>query len=86
MADIKDQFLSGAVALDGNRFINVDFVDAQLQFGGGEAPSFDNCRFTQATFSFNGAASNTLLFLNAMAPAHTNMRDVVLGLIPALKD
>ena len=47
--------------------------------------ALDSNRFDNATFSFRESAGNTLMFLRAMAPAQTNMRDVVLGLMPELK-
>lgn len=86
MAEYRDQTLSGEIALDGNSFINIEFNDAELIYRGGTPPAFDNCRFNRATFNFRDQGGNTLAFLNAMAPATTNMREVVLGLIPALKD
>jgi len=85
VAEFKDQTLTGAVTLDGGVFINIDFNYAELSYSGGVPPGFDNCRFTNATFSIDGAAGNTLAFLRSMAPASTNMRFVVLGLLPELK-
>ncbi|MGX1588780.1 hypothetical protein [Brevundimonas diminuta] len=85
MAEFKDQTLTGDVALDGHVFRNVDFNDAILTYTGGVAPAFDNCRFNNASFSLRGSAANTLHFLRAMAPESTNMRSVVLGLIPELQ-
>ncbi len=85
VAEFKDQTLTGEVTLDGNVFINVNFKDAELNYSGGVPPGFDNCRFTNATFSVGGAAGNTLAFLRSMAPASTNMRFVVLGLLPELQ-
>ena len=85
MAEFKDQTLTGEVALDGNVFINIDFNDAVLTYDGGLPPGFDNCRFNQSSFTFRETAGNTLLFLRAMAPETTNMRSVVLGLIPELQ-
>ena len=64
---------------------NIDFKDAELTYDGGRPPAFNNCRFDNARFTFRESAGNTLLFLRAMAPAQTNMRDVVLGLMPELK-
>ena len=85
VAEFKDQTLTSAVTLDGNVFINIDFTDAELTYSGGVPPGFDNCRFNNATFSIDGAAGNTLAFLRSMAPASTNMRFVVQGLIPELQ-
>ena len=85
MAEFKDQILTGAVALDDNVFINIDFNDAVLNYEGGATPGFDNCRFHNTTFNLAGAAGNTIAFLRSMAPAATNMRPIVLGLIPELE-
>ena len=85
MAEFKDQTLSGVVALDSNSFDNIDFNDVELTYDGGRPPSFNNCRFNDARFTFRESAGNTLLFLRAMAPAETNMRQVVAGLLPELK-
>lgn len=84
MAETKDQTITGSVSLDGNIFRNIDFRDCQLVYQGGIPPQFDNCRFDTASFTFQGPAGATLAFLRAMAPAETNMRPVVLGLIPEL--
>ena len=85
MAEFKDQTLTGEVALDGHVFRNIDFNDAVLTYDGGLPPGFDNCRFNNASFNVRGQAANTLNFLRAMAPEATNMRSVVLGLIPELQ-
>lgn len=84
MAEYKDQTLSGVIALDSNSFDNIDFKDAELTYDGGRPPAFNNCRFDNARFTFRESAGNTLMFLRAMAPANTNMRQVVLGLMPEL--
>lgn len=86
MAEYKDQTLSGVVALDSNSFDNIDFNEAELTYDGGKPPAFNNCRFNNARFTFRESAGNTLMFLRAMAPVETNMRQVVLGLMPELKD
>ena len=86
VAEFKDQTLTGAVTLDENVFINIDFNDAVLNYDGGVPPDFDNCRFNNATFNLGSAAGNTINFLRAMSPSATNMRSVVLGLIPELQN
>lgn len=85
MTEFADQTLSGEIALDGNAFTNIDFSDAVLIYDGGVPPSFANCRFNTARFTFRNSASNTLMFLRAMAPVETNMRPIVLGLVPELQ-
>ncbi len=86
MADSSTDIRSGQISLDGQRFVGVTFRTAQLVFGGGTPPVFEGCSFDQTTFEFVGAANMTLHFLKAMAPADTNMREVVYGLIPELRD
>ncbi len=81
----KDRTVTGDVALDSAIFINVEFKDARLVYLGGPPPSFQNCRFDNTTFMFEGPAGNTLSFINAMAPATTGMRHIAMGLLPAMK-
>lgn len=84
MAEIRDQTLTGEQTLDGNTYINCQFNSARLVFQGGPPPGFVNCTFGETEFVFDGAAGRTLGFLKAMAPATTNMRHIVLGLLPEL--
>lgn len=84
MTQTRDQVLSGEVEIDGATFVNCEFKNARLVFRGGTPPNFNNCRFTQSNFAFYDSAANTLNLLRAMAPQETNMRSVVLGLIPEL--
>jgi hypothetical protein len=87
MAEIRNETLTGELYLDGNVYIDCDFQNARMVFtGGGLPPAFENCRFDNSDFVFDGAAGRTLGFLKAMAPARTNMRYVVLGLLPELND
>lgn len=86
MAEFVDQTITGSHIVDGQAYVNVQFRNATLVYTGGQPPAFSECRFDATTFSFEGPAAQTLQFLNAMAPRPTNMRDVVLGLLPALKD
>lgn len=85
MAEVRDQTLSGDLDIDGQIYIGCTFQDARLVYEGGVPPGFDNCRFHDSNFVFQGAAGHTLNFLRAMAPRATNMREVVLGLIPELQ-
>ena len=82
---VKDRTVSGEVELDSNHYVNVSFDNATLIYRGGTPPTFKDCQFNQATFSFEGPAGNTIAFVNAMAPATTGMRDITFGLLPAMK-
>ena len=86
MALIKDKVLTGRVDLDGNRYQNVRFADAQMVYSGGLPPAFTDCRFkVGCTLTFDKDARNTVTFLRSMAPQSTGMRIFVEGLIPELK-
>jgi uncharacterized protein YjbI with pentapeptide repeats len=54
------------VALDGESFSGCDFEACRLVYAGGEAPQFDNCRFTDCEWKLEGAAAETLSFLKLM--------------------
>ncbi len=84
MAETKNQTVKGRVKLDGKTFTDCEFVDAQLVYDGGVAPNFINCRFNNSNFMFDKEAGNTVNFLRAMAHPGSNMRQVVLGLMPEL--
>ncbi|WP_309627541.1 hypothetical protein [Brevundimonas sp.] len=86
MTNYKDETLSGRVTLDGGVFDNCDFLDVQMMYSGGTPPQFLNCRFNEATFTFDGPANDTLLFLRSMAARTTGMRPVVESLIPELSN
>lgn len=86
MPETRNQTVTGRVSLDGASFFNCDFTDCDLIYEGGLPPTLNNCRFNSARFTFQGPAGATLQFLKAMAPAHTNMRHVVQGLLPELTD
>jgi hypothetical protein len=86
MAEIRNQTLSGDQMIDGNTYIDCTFDNARLIYEGGAAPGFGNCMFKASHFRFQGPAGQTLTFLKAMAPARTGMREMVLGLLPELRD
>lgn len=86
MAETRNQTLSGEIALDGETYVDVLFKDARLIYRGGVPPRFQNCAFDESSFSFMDSAAHTLNFLRAMSPASSNMRAVVLGLMPELND
>lgn len=84
MAEIRNETLTGEVSLDGNTYVDCEFKDARLTYEGGLPPAFNNCVFNNSQFAFDGAAGRTIGFLRAMAPARTNMRHIVVGLLPEL--
>lgn len=84
MADIRNQTLSGDQIIDGNNYIDCTFDGARLIYEGGMPPGFQNTRFDNSQFRFQGPAGYTLAFLKAMSPAQTGMRHMVQGLLPEL--
>ena len=84
MAETRNQKIQGRVKIDGKTFVDCEFIDAELAYEGGVAPTFVNCRFTTSNFAFEKEAGSTVQFLRGMAHAQSNMRQVVLGLIPEL--
>ena len=85
MTEPKRQILQGRIKLDGKTFTNVDFQKAELVYEGGAPPHVIDCTFSEATFAFTGAAGNTTNFLRAMLRPQSNMRQVVLGLMPEIQ-
>ena len=86
MADIRNQTLSGDQIVDDNVYIDCTFENARLIYEGGVPPGFDNCAFKASHFRFQGPAGYTLSILKTMAPARTGMREMVLGLLPELRE
>ncbi|MET4685103.1 hypothetical protein [Brevundimonas faecalis] len=84
MTQTRGKTLTGDVELDGVTFVDCRFEGAQLIFRGGTPPNFQNCRFDRTRFAFLDQAANTLQLVRAMAQPQSNMRGVVLGLIPEL--
>ncbi|MFL6715320.1 MAG: hypothetical protein ACJ8G3_03050 [Burkholderiaceae bacterium] len=63
----KIKFVGGKVKLNGNGFIECEFIGCILEFLGTGTVLMDGCVFNNAKWSFVGTASNTLQFLAAMA-------------------
>lgn len=82
MSEPTRQTMQGRIDLDGKSFVDIAFQNAELVYDGGTMPTFHNCTFNDARFTFQSTASNTVLFLRSMLPAQTGMRQVVLGLMP----
>jgi hypothetical protein len=59
-------FLGGTVVVDGAHYVGCNFKACVLNYKGGIPPSFVNCEFQGVSFSFTGAAGNTLLFMKSL--------------------
>lgn len=82
--EIADQTLFDRVEVDGAVFRQVIFDGAELVYRGGPMPGFDRCRFLDVTFTFDGAAGETVAFMRALAGANPDLRQVVRDLVPEL--
>ena len=51
------------VVLDGQDFSDCEFRESRLVFGGGEVPSFSNCRFDACEWKFDDDAGRTFAYL-----------------------
>lgn len=67
------------VPLDGEAFSDCEFRECRLVYAGGEPPVFDNCKFDECDWKFEGAAAGTLAYLKVMWGA--GAKGVVQGLI-----
>lgn len=83
-AEIADQTFFDRVEVDGTTFRQVVFDGAELVYSGGPMPGFDRCRFLDVTFTFDGAAGETIAFMRALARANPDLRQVVRDLVPEL--
>ncbi|MCH9053057.1 MAG: hypothetical protein IIA72_18680 [Proteobacteria bacterium] len=80
----RDDTFTGEVELDGNEFDNCKFSGASLIYRGGTPPSLNGCHFTNIRFEFQGAAANTVAFLQAMAAPNSGLQNVVRDTFPGL--
>ncbi|WP_396593334.1 hypothetical protein [Brevundimonas sp. R86498] len=84
MAEFRNQVLQGRQPLDGNTFHDCEFRNAELVFTGGAQPGFANCRFVQSRFVFEGEAAITVNLLRGMLQPQSNLRSLVLGMMPEI--
>jgi hypothetical protein len=54
------------VRLDGQAFMNTDFVNCTFIYSGVGGVSFVGCKFARPRFVFDGPAANTMKFVRAM--------------------
>lgn len=68
MTEFRDRNFSAgeAVETDGNRFIKCRFEGAQLRYGGGTHPYFEDCAFEESGWYFTDAALRTIQFLQGI--------------------
>lgn len=61
--EIRDRSYKEPVDVDGNHFINCQFDNTQLRYGGGVLPRFDDCLFHNVGWYFHDAALRTIQLL-----------------------
>ena len=54
------------VSLDGEHFADCEFRDCRMVYAGGEPPTFEGCRFDGCEWKFDGAAADTLVYLQTL--------------------
>ena len=59
-------FTQESIALDGASFADCEFRKCKLIYSGGEAPTFDACRFDGCDWRFEGPAARTLEHLKGV--------------------
>jgi len=66
--DVRDRSFEAGDVLhaDGGRFIDCRFIGCTLAYSGGRHPIFENCRFDDISWRFDGAALRTIQFLQNM--------------------
>ena len=69
MADVRGRTFTGGevVEADDANFVDCNFDNATLRYGGGPLPSFENCTFAVANWYFTGSALRTIQLLQAFA-------------------
>jgi hypothetical protein len=63
-----------SVSLDGEFFSDCEFKHCKMIYSGGEVPHFDNCRFEDCDWRFDGAAGRTLEILKIVWGAGAKAR------------
>ena len=63
---LGEQFADRRVELDGETFENCRFVRCEVVYSGGPLMSLIGCRFEGCAFVMEGAAKQTLAFLNVV--------------------
>lgn len=62
----KETYKNSRVEVDGHRFESCTFIQATLVYKGGELPVFDRCEFKSTDVKLEGAADDTMRYLNVL--------------------
>jgi len=62
----KQTFTDQEIRLDGNEFVECQFKNCTVTYGGGPIPKLAGCSFVDIRLSFAEAALNTLAFMTIL--------------------
>lgn len=62
----EENYFGGQIDVDGHMFEKCTFKDTVLRYSGGETPGFAHCHFDNCTLALDGAAANTISYLQAV--------------------
>lgn len=68
--------------IDGKHYIDCRFEGTQMVYTGGELPDFTRCTFQNYRMTFEGAAQNTLIMLQAMAQPGSGFDPIFAQMFP----
>src|SRR5215207_4163341 len=67
MQTIKDNvFTRSSIVVEGIRFVRCKFVECQIIYSAKDDVSFEDCSFVECTWTFDGPAEETLIFLSEL--------------------
>jgi hypothetical protein len=81
---LNTKFENVTQELDGLTFEECTFEGCTLVYKGGPPPALKRCDFNNTGFRFEGAAANTIAFLQAMSAPTSGLQVVVRDTFPIL--
>lgn len=88
MADFAARsFTDETIQIDGNGYLDCEFLRCRLTYSGGDVPRFDGmCHFADCRWHFEGPAGNTLAFFRNIIASGGDVRVLLLealGMVPS---
>jgi hypothetical protein len=66
-----------SIVIDGHEFVECEFVNCRLIYGGGELPRLQHCHFTGCQWQLDEAARRTIQFLRGIYHSGPGGRELV---------
>ena len=66
MTQTDKTYRNERVELDGGSFVNCSFEECEMVYSGGPPPRMEGCRISGGSWSFAGAAANTVAFMHGL--------------------